>query len=53
MMALALALLVVPSLGLAQGGSARVVTRDWLVSTLLARSPALNVSALEVAQARI
>jgi outer membrane protein len=52
MMALALALLVVPSPGLAESGSTRVVTRDWLVSTLLAQSPALNVSALEVAQAR-
>jgi outer membrane protein len=52
MMALGLALLVFPSLGLAQSGSARVVRRDWLVSMLLTRSPALNVSALEVAQAR-
>ena len=52
MLALCLALLGVPSVAAAQGAAGRVVTRDWLVSTLLAHSPALGVSSLEVAQAR-
>jgi outer membrane protein len=52
MLALALALVGGPSVARAEDRAPRVVTREWLVSTLLARSPALNVSALEVAQAR-
>lgn len=50
--ALGLALVGVHSPAMAQSGPARVVTRDWLVKTLLARSPELSVSLLQVAQAK-